>query len=60
MSAFDLDTQGLRNQLTYEAAKKGVLLMGCGIKSVRLLPPLNVTKREIEICLNILEDIKNC
>lgn len=60
MNAFDLDTHDLRNQLTYEAAKKGLLLMGCGIKSVRLLPPLNVTKREIDICLNIFEDIKNC
>ena len=59
MNAFDLDTHDLRNRFTQEAAKKGLLLMGCGIKSVRLLPPLNVTKREIDICLNIFEDIKN-
>ena len=58
MNAFDLETHELRNQFVEEAAKKGLLLMGCGTKSVRLLPPLNVTKREIDICLNIFEDIK--
>jgi len=58
MVAFDLEDHGSRNSFVAAAAKKGLLLMGCGIKSVRLLPPLNVTKREIDICLNIFNDIK--
>ena len=58
MIAFDLETHESRNVFTTEAAKKGLLLMGCGTKSVRLLPPLNVTKREIDICLNIFNDTK--
>jgi len=58
MLAFDLENHESRNVFTTEAAKKGLLLMGCGTKSVRLLPPLNVTKREIDICLNIFNDTK--
>jgi 4-aminobutyrate aminotransferase len=58
MDAFDLHDQHSRNNFVTAAASKGLLLMGCGVKSVRLLPPLNVTKREIDICLNIFEDIK--
>ncbi len=58
MVAFDLETHESRNSFVSEAAKKGLLLMGCGTKSVRLLPPLNVTKREIDICLNIFNDTK--
>jgi 4-aminobutyrate aminotransferase len=58
MVAFDLETHESRNSFVSEAAKKGLLLMGCGTKSVRLLPPLNVTKREIDICLNIFNNTK--
>jgi len=59
MLAFDLDTPVLRDKFIKDASDKALLLIDCGFKSVRLLPPLNVTKREINVCLNIFNDIKN-
>jgi 4-aminobutyrate aminotransferase len=58
MLAFDLNTQFDRDTFVIQAAQKALLLIGCGFKSIRLIPPLNVTKREIDICLNIFNDIK--
>jgi 4-aminobutyrate aminotransferase len=58
MSAFDIENHNKRNSFVRRAAGQGLLVIGCGVKSIRLLPPLNVTKREIDICLNIFDDLK--
>ena len=34
-----------------------LLLLGCGYKVIRFLPPLDVRKREIDLALDILEDV---
>ena len=31
------------------ALERGLLTLGCGYKTLRLLPPLDVTEREIEL-----------
>jgi 4-aminobutyrate aminotransferase len=54
MDAIELQTQKQRDHLQETALQKGLILLGCGYKVLRLLPPLNVTKREIDMCLQIL------
>ena len=46
-----------RNKIVEAAAKKGLLIIGCGIDSIRFLPPLNVNKHEVDVCIEILEEI---
>ena len=46
-----------RGIIVEEAAKKGLLIIGCGKDSIRFLPPLNVNKHEIDVCVGILEEI---
>ncbi len=46
----------LRDKLITSAFEKGLLLLGAGVSSIRLAPPLIVTKKEIDTALNIIED----
>ncbi|MCK5200703.1 MAG: aminotransferase class III-fold pyridoxal phosphate-dependent enzyme, partial [Spirochaetales bacterium] len=46
----------LRDKLIGKAFEKGLLLLGAGVSSIRLAPPLIVKKRELDMGLNILED----
>ncbi|MBI9106557.1 MAG: acetyl ornithine aminotransferase family protein [Spirochaetales bacterium] len=46
----------LRDKLIQAAFQKGLLLLGAGVSSIRLAPPLIVKEREIDIALNIIED----
>jgi 4-aminobutyrate aminotransferase len=46
-----------RDEIVEEAAKRGLLLIGCGKDSIRFLPPLNVNKHEIDVCVEILEEV---
>jgi len=54
MDAITIDTQKRRNKILKQALKRGLLLAGCGQRSIRFLPPLNVTKRELDLCIDIL------
>jgi 4-aminobutyrate aminotransferase len=55
MLAFSVESEELRNRLIRESLGRGLLLAGCGFESVRILPPLDVRKREIDLALEILE-----
>ena len=57
MLAFSVETEEWRNQILSRAFQKGLLLIGCGFESIRILPPLNVKKREIELALEILDQV---
>lgn len=46
----------LRNRVVKEAAKRGLILLGCGDNSLRFIPPLIVTKEEIDVAMEIFED----
>lgn len=54
MDAVDVPSKDFRTKLLQECLRQGLLLVGCGYKSIRFLPPLDVTKREIDICVDIL------
>ena len=45
-----------RNRLQEEAFKRGLLLLGAGESSLRLAPPLIITRRQIDMGLSIIED----
>ena len=60
IDAIEIDSRERRDQIIRNAFKKGLLLLGCGYKVIRFLPPLDVRQREIDLALEILEEaIKN-
>jgi L-lysine 6-transaminase len=47
----------MRNKFRDTCLKEGLIILGCGEKSVRFRPPLNVTKDEINEGLNIIRKV---
>ncbi|MEM4846925.1 MAG: aminotransferase class III-fold pyridoxal phosphate-dependent enzyme, partial [Thermosphaera sp.] len=45
-----------RNRVIYEALKRGLVLLGCGKSSIRLIPPLVITEEQAKIGLDIFEE----
>jgi 4-aminobutyrate aminotransferase len=45
-----------RDRIVEMAFERGVLFLGCGPSTIRLCPPLVVTKEEAEIAVNVLEE----
>ena len=61
MVAFDLRTAKLRDNVILECVKNGLVLLGCGSKGIRVIPPYIVTKKEIDQALEVLEKaLKKC
>lgn len=54
LCAVDLDTAQSRDQLRSKAYDDGLILIGCGDRSIRFRPPLNITKSEIDEGLSII------
>lgn len=54
MCAFDLPTTLQRDQANKNAYKNGMIILGCGNKSVRCRPRLNITEDEIDEAMKIL------
>lgn len=55
MAAFDLPTRAARNNVIVECARNGLILLGCGEKGIRLIPPYIVTEDEIDTAVVIIE-----
>jgi 4-aminobutyrate aminotransferase len=49
MLAVEFDSPERRNAVVEAALERGMLTLGCGKKTIRLLPPLDATEREIEL-----------
>jgi 4-aminobutyrate aminotransferase len=45
-----------RDQIVERAFEKGVLFLGCGPSSIRLCPPLVVTKEQADVGMDVLEE----
>ncbi|WP_255192194.1 aminotransferase class III-fold pyridoxal phosphate-dependent enzyme [Natronobeatus ordinarius] len=54
MLAVEFDTADRRNAVVENAIERGMLTLGCGKKAIRLLPPLDVTAREIDLGADLL------
>ncbi|MDS0475395.1 aminotransferase class III-fold pyridoxal phosphate-dependent enzyme [Natrinema sp. 1APR25-10V2] len=53
MLAIEFDTPERRSAVVQAALERGLLTLGCGKKTIRLLPPLDSTAREIEMGVGI-------
>lgn len=61
MTAFDLPSNKLRNDVIIEAVKRGLVILGCGMQGIRLIPPYIVTQKEMNEAIEILQSsIKTC
>jgi 4-aminobutyrate aminotransferase len=56
MLAVEFDTEDRRDAVQAQALQRGLLTLGCGQKSLRLLPPLDVRPREIDMGVELLTD----
>ncbi|ELZ78682.1 aminotransferase class III-fold pyridoxal phosphate-dependent enzyme [Haloferax larsenii] len=54
--AVEFDTKERRDDVQEAALKRGLLTLACGYDVLRILPPLDVTEREIDIGANMLLD----
>ncbi len=52
--AMDLATAQERDQLKTKAYEEGLILIGCGDRSIRFRPPLNISKNEIDDGISII------
>lgn len=57
MCSFDLPTTELRNQFKENCYKEKLMILGCGEKSIRFRPALNITENEIDKGLTIIRKI---
>jgi L-lysine 6-transaminase len=55
MNAFDLPDAETRSKFLSKAKENGVLIVGCGARSVRFRPPLNLKKAEVDEGIAILD-----
>ena len=55
MVAMSLEGTGLPSRLVEEAFGRGLLIFSCGFDSIRFIPPLDVTIREADLALEILD-----
>jgi L-lysine 6-transaminase len=54
MIAFDLPTPQLRSKLHESLIENGLLLLTCGVRSIRFRPPLNLSRPEADAALDIV------
>ncbi len=55
MQAFDLPSRAVRNNIIVECLRHGLVLLGCGEKGIRLIPPYIVGEEEIDHAVAIIE-----
>ncbi|NHN49480.1 aminotransferase class III-fold pyridoxal phosphate-dependent enzyme [Halostella sp. JP-L12] len=53
MLAVEFDDKARRDAVVRESLERGLLTLGCGRKTIRLLPPLDSSHREIELGVGI-------
>jgi L-lysine 6-transaminase len=57
MCSFNLPTADLRKQFRETCYKEKLMILGCGEKSIRFRPPLNITENEIDKGLTIIRKV---
>ena len=56
MLAVEFDTEERRDAVEEATAERGLLTLGCGNKTLRLLPPLDVREREVRMAVELLSE----
>ena len=57
MCSFDLPSAEIRNQFRENCYKEKLMILGCGEKSIRFRPALNITENEIDKGLTIIRKV---
>lgn len=57
LCSFDFPTKELRDDFRLKAEKEKLLILGCGVKTIRFRPMLNITDGELEEGLQIIEKV---
>jgi L-lysine 6-transaminase len=57
MCSFDLPTAEIRNHFREKCFDNKLMILGCGEKSIRFRPPLNITESEIDKGLTIIKKV---
>jgi L-lysine 6-transaminase len=57
MCSFDLPSAEIRNQFKENCYKEKLMILGCGEKSIRFRPALNITENEIDKGLTIIRKV---
>ena len=57
--AFDLESTESRDKLISNMEKEGAIILGCGHRSIRFRPHLNISKDDIDIAFAMLENSIN-
>ncbi len=52
--AIDLPNKDIRDKIVANAKKHGMIILGCGVKTLRCRPRLNVTEDEIDEAMKVL------
>lgn len=56
MLAVEFDSKERRDSVVKAGLKRGLLTLGCGYSAIRLLPPLDVTEREIQLGVSLFHE----
>ncbi len=59
MCSFDLPSAELRNKFRNKCYSEHLLILGCGEKSIRFRPPLNIEKEDLDEGLEIIKKVLN-
>jgi len=59
MCAFDLLTPEKRDELVKKLYANGLIILGCGTKTIRFRPPLIISSTEVDEALNIIDKTLN-
>jgi 4-aminobutyrate aminotransferase len=57
MLKLDFASKARRDSVVQKAFRSGLLLLPCGMKAIRIVPPLNITREDAELGLDMLENI---
>jgi len=52
----ECDTKERRDAVMEAALQRGLLMLGCGYRTLRILPPLDVREREIDLAVDLLAE----
>jgi L-lysine 6-transaminase len=55
--AFDCNTPEMRNKIVSKCFDEGMMVLGCGEKTLRFRPPLIIKQEEIEAGIEILDNV---
>ena len=55
--AFDIATPEMRNKIHVESQKHGLMILGCGERTIRFRPPVCINKEEINEGIDILDKV---